>query len=83
MISRRFVLQSREPTRRIRSWADNQDKVLVRWPDGRECVLDVLVVHAIVVLLTHGAQRVRDPTKFDHLLEAWFPLDKRQTPAVS
>lgn len=52
------------------------------WPGGQECTLHILVVHAMIILLTYGPQCIHDSIKFDHLLEAWFPTDRKQMPKV-
>lgn len=36
----------------------------------------------MIILLTYGPQCIHDPMKFDHLLDAWFPADRKQMPKV-
>uniref|UniRef100_A0A2H8TLT6 Integrator complex subunit 1 n=1 Tax=Melanaphis sacchari TaxID=742174 RepID=A0A2H8TLT6_9HEMI len=75
-----FLNRAREPCRQNHPWSENQDQILVTWPGGQECTLHILVVHAMIILLTYGPQCIHDPLKFDHLLEAWFPIDRKQMP---
>lgn len=75
-----FLSRAREPFRQNHPWSENQDQILVTWPGGQECTLHILVVHAMIILLTYGPQCIHDPLKFDHLLEAWFPTDRKQMP---
>lgn len=37
----------------------------------------------MIILLTYGPQCIHESTKFDHLLEAWFPTDRKQMPKVN
>jgi len=76
-------LKAREPCRQNHPWSENQDQILVTWPGGQECTLHILVVHAMIILLTYGPQCIHDPLKFDNLLEAWFPTDRKQMPKVN
>ncbi|XP_050534872.1 integrator complex subunit 1-like isoform X2 [Daktulosphaira vitifoliae] len=75
-----FLCRARQPCRQNHPWSENQDQILVTWPGGQECTLHILVVHAMIILLTYGPQCIQDPMKFDHLLEAWFPSDKKLVP---
>ncbi|XP_050427828.1 integrator complex subunit 1 isoform X2 [Adelges cooleyi] len=75
-----FLCRAREPCRQNHPWSENQDQILVTWPGGQECTLHILVVHAMIILLTYGPQCIQDSMKFDHLLEAWFPTDRRLVP---
>lgn len=36
----------------------------------------------MIILLTYGPQCIHDSIKFDHLLEAWFPTNRKQMPKV-
>ncbi|VVC44914.1 Hypothetical protein CINCED_3A009720 [Cinara cedri] len=75
-----FLCRAREPFRQNHPWSENQDQILVTWPGGSECTLHILVVHAMIILLTYGPQCIHESIKFDHLLEAWFPTDRKQMP---
>ncbi|KAL4148797.1 hypothetical protein QTP88_002952 [Uroleucon formosanum] len=75
-----FLSRAREPCRQNHPWSENQDQILVTWPGGQECTLHILVVHAMIILLTYGPQCIHDSLKFDNLLEAWFPIDRKQMP---
>ncbi|KAL5232641.1 hypothetical protein ACI65C_000051 [Semiaphis heraclei] len=75
-----FLSRAREPCRQNHPWSENQDQILVTWAGGQECTLHILVVHAMIILLTYGPQCIHDPLKFDNLLEAWFPTDRKQMP---
>jgi len=37
----------------------------------------------MIILLTYGPQCIHDSIKFDNLLEAWFPTDRKQMPKVN
>ncbi|XP_033109193.1 integrator complex subunit 1-like isoform X2 [Anneissia japonica] len=55
------------------SWSDTQDQVFVRWPGGQAATVNILVVHAMVILLTYGQPKCK--SEFLFLLDAWFPED--------
>jgi len=62
--------KAREPRREAYVWSDSQDHILVQWPSGEECTLQILVVHASVMLLTYGPGR--QPNLFQQLMDVWL-----------
>ncbi|MPC37822.1 Integrator complex subunit 1 [Portunus trituberculatus] len=61
----------RLPPRESFSWSESQDQVRVQWATGEQAVMHILVVHAMVILLTHGPDNSHD--LFHELLTTWFP----------
>lgn len=61
----------RLPPRESFSWSESQDQVRVQWATGDQAVMHILVVHAMVILLTHGPDNSHD--LFHELLTTWFP----------
>ena len=61
----------RLPPRESISWSESQDQVRVQWATGEQAVMHILVVHAMVILLTHGPDNSHD--LFHELLTTWFP----------
>ena len=53
-------------------WANDQDRVHVRWNTGEQAVVHILVIHAIVILLTFGPHP-SSAERFQELMRAWFP----------
>uniref|UniRef100_A0A8D8YUP5 Integrator complex subunit 1 n=3 Tax=Cacopsylla melanoneura TaxID=428564 RepID=A0A8D8YUP5_9HEMI len=68
----------RQPERESFVWSESQDQILVQWPSGEQCTCNILVVHAMVILLSHGPQSYVQ--QYHHLLDVWFPLDHTQAP---
>ncbi|KAL1458544.1 hypothetical protein WDU94_008682 [Cyamophila willieti] len=68
----------RQPERESFVWSESQDQILVQWPTGEQCTCNILVVHAMVILLSHGPQSYVQ--QYHHLLDVWFPLDHTQAP---
>uniref|UniRef100_A0A1B6EU77 Uncharacterized protein n=1 Tax=Cuerna arida TaxID=1464854 RepID=A0A1B6EU77_9HEMI len=75
-----YLLKAREPEREAYTWSESQDQILVTWPSGEQCTLFILVVHAMVIILTMGPQCVTLAAEYQQLLDAWFPLNKEDTP---
>lgn len=75
-----YLNKAREPQREAYTWSESQDQILVTWPSGEQCTLYILVVHAMVIILTYGPQCVTEREHFQHLLDAWFPVNKEDTP---
>lgn len=65
-----YLQKAREPRREAYVWSDSQDHILVQWPSGEECTLQILVVHASVMLLTYGPGR--QPNLFQQLMDVWL-----------
>ncbi|XP_059480068.1 integrator complex subunit 1 [Neocloeon triangulifer] len=65
-----YLQKAREPRREAYVWSDSQDHILVQWPSGEECTLQILVVHASVMLLTYG--QGRQPHLFFQLMDIWL-----------
>ncbi|KAG7167447.1 Integrator complex subunit 1-like [Homarus americanus] len=61
----------RLPPRESFTWSESQDQVRVQWASGEQAVMHILVVHAMVILLTHGPDN--SPDLFHELLTTWFP----------
>ncbi|KAJ8668061.1 hypothetical protein QAD02_009724 [Eretmocerus hayati] len=55
------------------TWSENQDLILVEWSTGEECLMNILVVNAMIILLTYD--QIEDDELFRQLLETWFPTD--------
>ncbi|KAI1303197.1 Integrator complex subunit 1 [Halotydeus destructor] len=52
-------------------WSEAQDKVMIQWQAGETAILNIMIVHAMIILLTHG------PTEssrklYDSLMSTWF-----------
>lgn len=77
-----LVSQAREPQREAYTWSESQDQILVTWPSGEQCTLYILVVHAMVIILAFGPQCVTLKAEYQQLLDAWFPVNKDDTPKV-
>lgn len=73
--------QVRQPERESFVWSESQDHILVEWTSGEQCTCNILVVHAMVVLLSHGPQSLLE--QYHQLLDMWFPLDHNLAPRVS
>ncbi|CAL4082032.1 unnamed protein product, partial [Meganyctiphanes norvegica] len=69
----------RLPARESFSWSESQDQVRVQWASGEQAVMHILVVHAMVILLTHGPNDSRD--LFHELLTTWFPENEEMPQA--
>ncbi|XP_017779364.1 PREDICTED: integrator complex subunit 1 [Nicrophorus vespilloides] len=59
-------------------WSESQDQVVVRWPDGDKCTLQILIVHASIILLSYGPVENFEP--FDCVLDMWFPISEERQP---
>lgn len=74
-----YMQRAREPTDDAFHWSENQDQVVVTWADGEQCTLQILIVHASIILLTYGP--VENYEHFHILLDVWFPLHEEQPKA--
>ena len=55
---------------------------MIQWQSGEAASLHILVVHAMVILMTHGSPQLEIPsTCFSRLLEIWFPASGVQPQA--
>lgn len=50
----RYLKKVRECGQDTYAWSDSHDVVLMTWPDGKECIMHILLVHAMIILLTYG-----------------------------
>ncbi|KAK3862242.1 hypothetical protein Pcinc_031873 [Petrolisthes cinctipes] len=66
-----YMRRVRLPPRESFTWSESQDQVRVQWASGDQAVMHILVVHAMVILLTHGPDN--SPDLFHELLTTWFP----------
>ena len=74
-----YLQKVREPLAESIPWSENQDQVNVSWSNGEHCILQILIVHASIILLTYGP--VDDSEHFTALLDMWFPLDEEHPKA--
>lgn len=74
-----YLQKARQPTDDAFHWSENQDQVVVSWENGEQCTLQILIVHASIILLTYGP--VENSEHFDALLDIWFPLNEEQPKA--
>lgn len=66
-----YMRKVRLPPRESFTWSESQDQVRIQWASGEQAVMHILVVHAMVILLTHGPDN--SPDLFHELLTTWFP----------
>ncbi|KAK7079233.1 Integrator complex subunit 1 [Halocaridina rubra] len=66
-----YMRKVRLPPRESFTWSESQDQVRIQWVSGEQAVMHILVVHAMVILLTHGPDN--SPDLFHELLTTWFP----------
>nr|XP_022905448.1 integrator complex subunit 1 [Onthophagus taurus] len=70
-----YLHKVRQPPDENFMWpAENQDQVVVTWGNGDQCVIQVLVIQASIILLTYGP--LEDSEEFNALLDMWFPLNE-------
>lgn len=74
-----YLQRVREPTDYGFHWSENQEQVVVTWPSGEQCTLQILVVHAAIIFLTYGP--LDDYADYENLLDLWFPLNEEQPKA--
>ncbi|KAK9737777.1 Protein of unknown function (DUF3677) [Popillia japonica] len=74
-----YLQRARQPTDDAFHWSENQDQVVVSWDNGEQCTLQILIVHASIILLTYGP--VENSEHFEALLDIWFPLNEEQPKA--
>ncbi|KAI4461631.1 hypothetical protein MML48_5g00000815 [Holotrichia oblita] len=74
-----YLQRARQPTDDAFHWSENQDQVVVTWENGEQCTLQILIVHASIILLTYGP--VENSEHFEALLDIWFPLNEDQPKA--
>ncbi|KAI4461611.1 hypothetical protein MML48_5g00012025 [Holotrichia oblita] len=74
-----YLQRARQPTDDAFHWSENQDQVVVTWENGEQCTLQILIVHASIILLTYGP--VENSEHFEALLDIWFPLNEEQPKA--
>ncbi|KAJ8671079.1 hypothetical protein QAD02_002338 [Eretmocerus hayati] len=55
------------------TWSENQDLILVEWSTSEECLMNIPVVNAMIILLTYD--QIEDDELFRQLLETCFPTD--------
>lgn len=68
-----YLRRARQPTDETFHWSESQDQVIVSWSNGEQCTLQILIVHASIILLTYGP--IDDFAHFDELIDTWFPVD--------
>lgn len=68
-----YLQRARQPTDETFHWSESQDQVIVSWSNGEQCTLQILIVHASIILLTYGP--IDDFAHFDELIDTWFPVD--------
>ena len=56
-------------------WSESQDLINVHWASEETPAIQILVVHAQIILLTYGMAPPSDPL-FPQLLQMWFPPDE-------
>ena len=37
--------------------SESQDQIRLQWPSGKSAIMNILVVHAMIILLTYGQPR--------------------------
>ncbi|GJQ80377.1 hypothetical protein Trydic_g12240 [Trypoxylus dichotomus] len=74
-----YLQRARQPTDDAFHWSENQDQVVVSWDNGDQCTLQILIVHASIILLTYGP--IENSQNFEALLDVWFPLNEEQPKA--
>ncbi|XP_018336442.1 integrator complex subunit 1 isoform X3 [Agrilus planipennis] len=74
-----YLQKARQPTDETFHWSESQDQVVVSWANGDQCTLQILIVHASIILLTYGP--LDDFEHFDILVDMWFPLNEEQPKA--
>ncbi|KAF5278356.1 hypothetical protein FQA39_LY05845 [Lamprigera yunnana] len=74
-----YLQRARQPTDETFHWSESQDQVVVTWANGEQCTLQILIVHASIILLTYGP--LPDCEDFDTLMETWFPRNEEHPKA--
>lgn len=69
-----YLQRARESAEEAAHWSENPDQIIISWATGEQCTLQVLIVHASIILLTYGP--VESFPNFNALLDLWFPLDQ-------
>ncbi len=92
-----LFLQIREPMKDNHQWSESHEQVLVQWSEaGVEATLNILIVHAIVILITSyvtpmstnvvgkkvkaKGMKATTDLKYNELLDMWFPKQKAHSP---
>ncbi|KAK4876341.1 hypothetical protein RN001_012763 [Aquatica leii] len=74
-----YLQRARQPTDETFHWSESQDQVVVTWANGEQCTLQILIVHASIILLTYGPLPKFDD--FDTLMDTWFPMNEEHPKA--
>ncbi|KAB0795233.1 hypothetical protein PPYR_12072 [Photinus pyralis] len=74
-----YLQRARQPTDETFHWSESQDQVVVTWANGEQCTLQILIVHASIILLTYGPLPNFD--YFKVLMNTWFPLNEEHPKA--
>ncbi|KAF2879696.1 hypothetical protein ILUMI_26472 [Ignelater luminosus] len=69
-----YLQRARQPTDETFPWSESQDQVAVTWANGEQCTLQILIVHASIILLTYGP--LENFEYFDALMNTWFPANE-------
>ena len=49
------------------------DQVLLQWTNGKSATMNILAVHAMIILLTYA--KPKGASKYKELLQNWFPKE--------
>ncbi|KAF5307904.1 hypothetical protein FQR65_LT06471 [Abscondita terminalis] len=74
-----YLQRARQPTDETFHWSESQDQVVVTWANGEQCTLQILIVHASIILLTYGP--LPNFEYFDTLTDTWFPKNEEHPKA--
>lgn len=74
-----YLQRAREPSSDTFQWAESQEQVIVTWANGEQCTLQILIVHASIILLTYGP--LDNYEHFNILLDMWFPINEERPKA--
>lgn len=77
-----FLHKAKEVSRDAYQWSELQEQVMIEWDNGDQCIVQLLVIHAIIILLTYGPVS-ESQNLYITLLDQWFPVDQEPPKAYS
>ncbi|KAK2152727.1 hypothetical protein LSH36_320g00001 [Paralvinella palmiformis] len=66
-----YLIKAQQPDKEAYSWSNTRDQILLQWESGKSATINVLVVHAMIILLTYSEPKVK--SFYREMCDTWFP----------